>query len=449
MVRSATLQRMLGAPTALFVGLGVAIGSGIFRVPGEVARHLPAIEWIILAWVLGGVVNLMQGLVTAELATRHPRAGGEYVYLREAYGEFAAFFFGWAFTIFVVGGGAASIAAAGGDFAVALWRLDESWSGYAAAAAIILVTAVNAIGLRVSATVQNVLAIVKILALILVIIAGLGWGRQPLLGEAANASAGGLPSLSMMLAGFMAAFWPYLGTTDAAMLAEEVKDVRRAIPRALILSSLLLTALYVLFNIALLRVVPAGEMGAIDSVPGVAMGRVLGEPGRVAMLVVAILICLSTLSSTVLATIRVTFALARDGLAFRFLARMSRRQAPVAALLVVGAASVALVLTRSFEEILRIYFLAAAILFGLTYGSLIVFRLREAKVPREIFRCPFGYALATMLIVLEVALGVNVIVTSPKDAGRTLGFLAALGIAYVAWKWWHRRDRANSEAGLR
>jgi len=436
---------MLGVWTALFVGMGVAIGAGIFRVPGEVALALQ-VPWLItLAWLLGGIVNLAQGLVTAELATRHPRAGGEYVYLREAYGEFAAFFFGWAFTIFVVGGGAASIAAALGDFVVALWRLDDVWSGYAAAIAIVAVTVVNALGLRVGATVQNILTVVKVAALVIVIVVGLGWGREPLAASAAGVTTGQAVGASAMLVGFMTAWWPYLGTTDVAMLAEEVKDVRRTMPIALVVSSVALMGLYVLFNVALLRVVPAAEMGAYDSVPGEAMARMFGEGGRTGMLLVAILVCLSTLSSTVLATIRVTFALARDGLAFRFMSRMSPAQAPVAALVVVGAASAALVLIRDFTQILSIYFLAAAILFGLNYGSLIVFRLRESEVPGDVFRCPFGIVLAAALIVLEVALGVNIIVTRPGDALGTLVFLVVLGAAYFVWKSIDRR-RARRRA---
>ncbi len=429
--------------------MGVAIGSGIFRVPGEVAGALLSPWLIAAAWVLCGGVNLMQSLVTAELATRYPKAGGEYVYLREAYGEFAAFFFGWAFTIFVVGGGAASIAAGLGDFAVELWHLDPSWSGYFAAGAIVLVTGINAIGLRVSAQIQNALTLLKVAALVVVIVAGFGWGREPLTSvTAASDSAGVAGSLnaSLMLAGFMAALWPFMGTTDAAMLAEEVKDVRRAMPKALVMSALSLTVLYLLVNLALMRVVPAGEMSDYSSVPGEAMRRLIGPGGRTAMLVVAILVCLSALSSTVLATIRVTYALARDGLTFRFMAHMSRGQAPVPALIVVGGVSVVLVLTRSFGDILSIYFLAAAILFGLTYASLIVFRLRESSFPAHVFRCPAGVVLASALIALEVALAVNILKRSPRDAVKTLLVLAAIGALYFVWKRLGRSRAARSSA---
>lgn len=432
------LRRLLGTPTALFVGMGVAIGSGVFRVPGEVAGAMPTSTLIIIAWLAGGLVNLVMSLVTAELATRYPHAGGEYVYLREAYGDFVAFFFGWGYTIFIVGGGGATIALALGDFSVELFGLGSDKSGLVASGAIVLVTALNALGLRASAFVQNALTVGKVLALLSVVVVCFGWGQEPIMGGSiSKASSPGTGwSASMLLAGFMAALWPYMGTTDAAKLAEEVTDVRRSMPRALLASALSVTGIYVLVNVALLRAIPGDEMSAYDSVLGEAMGRLVGEGGRVAMLVAAILVCLGSLSSTVLATIRVTFALARDGLTFRFMAYMTRGQAPLPALLVVGGVSIVLTLTRDFRQVLGIYFLASSILFGLTYGSLIVFRRRESAFPDHVFRCPCGILLSVLLIGLQVALGANIILNSPADAIKTLVVLAVIGAMYFLWKRW-------------
>ncbi len=428
------LRRLLGTPTAIFVGMGVAIGSGVFRVPGEVAGAMPSSSVIVFAWIVGGMVNLVMSLVTAELATRYPQAGGEYVYLREAYGEFVAFFFGWGYTVFVIGGGAATIALALGDFSVELFGLSSGTSGVVAAGAIVLVTGLNALGLRASALIQNGLTVGKLVALLSVVVVCFLWGREPVFAERAVATGGGGLTASMMLGGFMAALWPYMGSTDAAKLAEEVKDVRRAMPLALLASALALTGIYVLVNVALLRAIPAGEMHQYDSVLGEAMGRLVGERGRTAMLVAAVLVCLGSLSSTVLATIRVTFALARDGLTFRFMAYMTRGQAPLPALVVVASVSIVLVLTRDFRQVLGIYFLASSILFGLTYGSLIIFRLRENTFPAHVFRCPLGIPLAVALIALQIALAVNIIMVSFADAVKTLIVLAVLGLMYFVWK---------------
>jgi APA family basic amino acid/polyamine antiporter len=338
---SRPLQRIIGAPTALLIGMGVAIGSGVFRSPGLVARELHDPGLILLAWALGGVIVLMQGMVTAELATRFPRAGGEYVFLREAYGEFVAFFFGWAYTIFIIGGGAAAIALAFGEFSCQWLSLSpDTWAGPTAAVAVVAVVAVNAAGLKVGAGFQNALTCVKALALLAIIVLGVLSNAESM--DAGGQAATGAPAQSgaslfaLFTAAITWALWPYEGTTDAVKMAEEVKDVRRALPRAVIGSALAVTVLYVLFNFALLRMLPAEEMARLEQagepfVPGVALARLGGSAGRSALLAVAIITCLGALSSTLLATIRVTFAMARDGLAFRSLARMSSAQAPVPA----------------------------------------------------------------------------------------------------------------------
>ncbi len=439
------LRRILGAPTALFIGMGVAIGSGIFRTPGSVAENLHTPGLILLAWVFGGMFVLMSGMVTAELATRFPQAGGEYVFLREAYGRFVAFFFGWAYTIFIIGGGAASIAAAFGDFGCELFAINAArWSGPLAAGAIVAVTTINALGLRTGAAAQNVLTGLKIAALATVIVIGLARGTQPINIMTATETAsraneggfslGGTVGVFAMLTAVVPILWAYDGTTDSVKMAEEIKDVRRALPRALIGSALALTTLYVLFNVALMRILPPDEMVGLDSVPGEAMRRIFGKTGGQAMNLVAMLVCLGSLSSTTLATIRVTFALARDGLAFRSLAKMSDSQAPIPALIVVSGFSLILVLTHRFTDVLKVYFLASAVLFGLSYASLIVLRLREKEFPKDVFRCPAGMLLAAILIVIQLAFAANIFYEDQKRAAYTLGLLAAIALFYLVWK---------------
>jgi APA family basic amino acid/polyamine antiporter len=412
----------------------VAIGSGIFRTPGDVAVGLQRPSWIILAWILGGVVVLMQGMVTAELATRFPKAGGEYVFLREAYGEFVAFFFGWAYTVFIIGGGAATIAAAFGEFACDLFAVSIKWSGPLAAVAIVLVTGVNAAGLRAGAGTQNVLTCLKILALLGVALVGFVYGRQPVPMALEPVGAEVVPTAALFIGAMLPILWSYNGTTDSVKMAEEIKDVRRALPLAIISSSAALIVIYVVFNVALMRVLPPTEMAGLASVPGEAMSRLFGPTGRGVLLVTAMLVCLSSLSSTVLATIRVTFALARDGLTFSFMSRMSKRQAPVPALVVVGGFSIVLVMNRNFREVLQIYFLASAVLFGLSYASLIVFRYRDRGFAPQVFRCPLGIAQAVVLILIQLAVAVTIVLNSPGDAVYTALLLAFFGLLYFVWQ---------------
>lgn len=427
------LKRILGAPTAWCIGMGVAIGSGIFRAPGDIAAQLPSLKWIILAWIVGGALNLIQGLVTAEVATRFSEAGGEYVFLREAYGRFVAFFFGWAYTVFVIGAGSAVIAIAFGDFACEHFRLPGEYAGWLGAAAITAVTVVNVLGLRTGANTQNVLTLLKILALLGIVAAGFLWA-----GDAPNRADSGPIHESLRLGPFLAALlpvlWSYEGTTDSVKLAEEIRDVRRALPLAVIGSSISLTVIYVLVNVAMARVVPVHEMAGIASVPAMAMERIFGSAGYAAMSIVAMLVCLGAISSTIPATVRVTFALARDGLTFRSLAHMSSRQAPVPALLVVGGIAALFSLLRDFTQVMGIYFLAATVLYGLSYASLIVFRARESSFPPNVFRCPCGPALAVIGITVQLAIAVYIAVQSPLDALYTVALLAALAALYAFWR---------------
>ncbi len=426
------LKRILGAPTAWCIGMGVAIGSGIFRTPGEIAAHLSSPTLIVVAWIVGGMIVLMQGLVTAEVATRFPEAGGEYVFLREAYGRFVAFFFGWAYTVFVIGAGSAGIAIAFGDFTCELFGLNPMRAGWLGAAAIIGVTGVNIAGLRTGANTQNVLTILKILALLMIVIAGFFWGSAS---STANAGPTTPPhfALGPFFAALLHVLWSYDGTTDSVKLAEEIRDVRRAMPIAVAGSAIALTAIYVLVNLALLRVLPPNEMTGLSSVPGAAMERLFGPKGSVAMSIAAMLVCLGSISSTIPATVRVTFALARDGLTFSKLSKMSESQAPVPALLVVGGIATLFCFVRSFNQVIGIYFLAATVLYGLSYASLIVFRRRESEMPAHVFRCPLGPVLAVTSIAVQLSIATYIAVQSPMDSLYTVGLLVALAALYLVW----------------
>jgi len=205
------------------------------------------------------------------------------------------------------------------------------------------------------------------------------------------------------------------------------------LPLAVVGAAASLTLVYALVNVALLRIIEPSEMVGLASVPGAAMERMFGASGRSAMLVMAMLVCLGSISSTIPATVRVTFALARDGLTFRGLARMSDGQAPVPALLAVGAIAALFALLRDFTQVMGIYFLAATVLFGLSYASLIVFRSREDRMPAHVFRCPFGPALAVTAIAVQLAVATYIAIQSTRDALYTVGLLMFLAGLYVVW----------------
>lgn len=436
----APLRRVLGPATAFLVGLGVAIGSGIFRNPSLVAT-LGSPVWILFAWSLGGLFVLASGLVSAELSTRYPEAGGEYVYLREAYGPFVAFFFGWGYTVFIIGGGAATIGAACGEAWVALLGLDRSLAKPCAAATVGGIVAINALGVRAGAGLQNGLTLLKVTALIGV--AGvavafgdggtdwrLGWSA----GEGTADTGLGLALLGVL----PPVLWAYEGTTDAVKLAEEIEDPQRALPRALVGSALALTVLFVGLNAAYLVALDPATLAASDvPAPDAVVAALFGPDAQRLMTAVSLVVFMGSLSATVLATVRVTFALARDGLAPGVLARVSGQQAPVPALLTVGTIAVGIALMGDFEEILAVYFLAAAILFGLAYASLLVFRARDRRAggaPPGVFRAPGGPAIAVALILVQLAMAAKIVVDLPEQSLSTLGLLGAVAVVYAVWR---------------
>jgi amino acid transporter len=445
----ARLQRLVGSATAFLIGMGVAVGSGIFRTPGQIAAELGSPLFIALAWLFGGLFVVAGSLVTAELATRFPEAGGEYVFLREAYGNFCAFLFGWGYSVFILGGGTAIIASALGEASCELLAIDVKWSNLIGAAAVIVTAVINALGLKAGAGAQNVLTMAKILALLLIALVALTLGRAEIdWGAPLRLSAGRTSAIAAFIAVLPPVLWAYEGSTDSAKMAEELRDVRRDLPRALIGSGLALTVLYLLVNLSFLRAMTPEEMVGSRFVANEVMLRLFGETGRTVMLVISVLLFAGALLSTMLAAVRVTFALARDGMAPLALGRMSSRQSPIAALISVGAIAALFTAFRGFGEILDIYFLAAAILFGLAYGSLIVFRLRDAAAgrpfPAHAFRCPLGPLVATFLIAVQIAMAGLIVFESFEtrkpgqlpDSIYTLLLLAAFGAFYL---WWKRR----------
>lgn len=428
------LRRLIGGTTALCIGLGVAIGSGVFRTPGIIASELGSARWIVVAWICGGAITLAASLVTAELATRFSRAGGEYVFLRAAYGDFVSFFFGWAYTVFIAGGGVAVIAAASGEAACELFAAPDRWAPWIGAAIVAGVVAVHCAGLRTGAATQNVLTLAKVAALlgigVLAIVRfGVGVKVNPA-ADAATLTPGG----SMFIAALLNVMWAYDGSTDSAKMAEEITDVRRALPRALVASCLLLTFVYVLVNWSFLVMMTPAEMGQSRFVASDAMARIAGEWGRALLSGMTLLICVGCIASTTLASVRVPFALARDGFAPAALARVSDGQAPIPALLLMGAITIAFTLVRDFRAVLSIYMFAAAILFSMTYASLIVFRRRFGAPPSAAFRCPAGPLLAAGLIAFEAWLAAHVARTSPRDTLYSLVLLAVIAAGYALWR---------------
>lgn len=418
--------------------VGIIIGAGIYRVAPDVAKSTSSL-WLLLAlWLLGGVLSLAGALSYAELATAYPQQGGDYVYLTRAYGPWAGFLFGWIQTVIVRPGDIAVMAFAFATYARSLFDpLGPSASvvtqqAYAAAAVIVL-TALNIAGVPQGKWTQNLLTITKVLGLLLLVGAAfLGSGAQP---ETAVPD----PVLPLSL-GLILVLFTFGGWNEMAYVAAEVRDPNRNIVRALLLGTGAVTGIYLLVNGSFLHALGYGGVAASNAV---ASEAVRGQFGQAAPGLIAALVCISALGAVnglIFAGARISYAVGRDHALFRILGRWDPgRGTPVRALVLQGALSLLLVLLLGgfIESIL--YTAAPVYLFyTATTLAVLVLRRREPNTTRP-FRV-WGYPLTPLIFcAVCIYLAYSAVIYKPKIA---LAALALLLAGFPAYVWSRKRSPA-------
>ena len=418
------LKRSLRLFDGLAMVVGIMVGSGIFRTPGLVARELGRPWLTFVAWVLGGALALLGALVFAELATRYPKAGGKYVYAREAFGPRAGFVVGWVEGLAIYTAAIAALGVVTGEFVgrLAGWPADVTkWIGVGTVA---LLIGINLVGVASGRWVQNVVTAAKVLALVGVVViafaAGDGAGWKGALPNAPT----GLALFGALAVASQSVIWSYYGAVDAAKIAEEVVDPERTLPRVLLLGILIVSVLYLLLNAAFLHVLPFEQVAASNLVAGDVAAAIFGAQGATIIAVVALLVVLASLNGNIFVTPRVIFGLARDGLGPAALARVNAGGTPWAAMLLVGAVSMALAATGTFNQLLALAIVLILVIDGLTVAAL--FRLR-ARQPEAPFRVPFYPFVPALFIAVYGALLVGTAMALPK--------LVLIGVAVLVGTW--------------
>jgi APA family basic amino acid/polyamine antiporter len=417
------LKRVLGVGSGIAVTVGLVVGSGIFRTPGLVAQELGDPLWIMAAWLAGGLVALGGSLVYAELATLMPRAGGEYAFIRATYGPLLGFMYGWAYVVVIVALGNAGVAVIFGEYLTRLAGLPHGAEGLIGAVTVILLTLTNLAGLRVAAGLMNALTLIKLAALLAIAAAAFAVGGASSSPPPTSAPTGAPALLLGLAVAFQSVLWTYDGWGDATKLAEEVRRPDHSLPRILVGGALLVIALYLLLNGAFLWALHPADMAASKLVAADVAGRVLGRGGELFVTVLACLSVFGYLNAALMAMPRVPFAMARDGLAFRVLARANAAGTPAAAVLSLGVVTAVLALIGSFERILAVYTFVGMLMWSPVFLAVIVLRRRRPDAPRA-FLLP-GYpwtALAMLAVYLGVATAVAV--SSPTDALLGVGLVA-------------------------
>ncbi|MGH9660079.1 MAG: APC family permease [Bryobacteraceae bacterium] len=427
------LARKLSGLDAASIVVGIVIGSGIFLVPSSLARSLPSAGLMLVAWIAGGIVTFFGALAYAELGAMRPSTGGQYIYLREAWGPLAAFLSGWTLFLVIWSGGIAALAVAFATYLAQLWPLTPAARNMVAIALIAALSGLNALGVREGAVAQNFVNALKIAGLaILTGGAFLAVGPEAMdwsLGrEGVSASRFGTAMIGILFA--------YEGWNAASFVAGEVRDPERNLPRALALGTAFCAAVFSLVTLAYLRVLPIATIAASERVGAAAAERVLGPAGATLATLTILVAVAGSANGSILTGPRMYFAQARDGLFFRGFGRVHPRlRTPATAILAQAVWSAVLVLSGTFDRLLTYAMVAAWTFYGLTVAGVIVLRRREPERPRP-YRM-WGYpATPVIFCALAAALVVNALFTETAASLISLGIVASGAPFYY---WWRRR----------
>ena len=452
------LKRDLGPWAAASIVIGTVIGSGIFLVPHDMILRVGTPGWVFGVWIFGGLLTLAGALSYAELAAAIPEAGGEYAYLREAYGPLWGFLYSWT-QMWVAKSGSIATLATGffyylANFFPALdgvfYRLplplgphgaplDLHWGQLLAIGLIAALAWLNYFGVKLGGDVQVAVTTVKVVLIAGIVVAGLGFGSPH--------AAAPVSTVPLTAAGFfaalVAALWAYDGWNNVAMVASEVRDPQRNLPRALIGGTLAVIAIYLLANAAYFRVLSPVEVGASPRVAGEMMRRILGSAGAGGVSIAAMISIFAALNGSILTGSRVPYAAARQGYFFRAIARVDEKhRTPGVSILALSAWSALLVLSGSYRQLFTYVIFASWILYGMATAAVIVLRIKRPDLPRP-YRT-FGYPVVPILFVLVA--GVFIISTlwdSPRESIMGIA-LILLGLPFYAY-WSHRRSGSAIE----
>ena len=438
------LRRVIGLAGGIAVVVGITIGSGIFRTPPTIAGFVPNPLVIMGLWTAMGLISICGALAVAELSTLLPHAGGVYVFLREAYGDAAAFVFGWLYVLVTTPTAVASLATVFGEFLLNLlgMRVDARAVQLIAIAAIITLTGANVLGARVGAAVSEATTLVKVTALAAIILGAFLLGN----GSAANITEGGAVHGGGLARAVASVIWTYDGWIAVSMIAGEVVAPERLMKRIIIVGMLVIVTLYVGANLAYLYRMPVRVMAQQkEAIARTVTTAIAGPAAGVAVLLAIMVSVFGALNGNLLAKPRVAYAMARDGLIFSFLGDTHPRwSTPWAALVIQGAVAIVMVLALKDYDTLITYFVVvewAALIFAV--GAVFVLRRKMAQAPRP-FRTP-GYPLVPLVFVIGTVVGLSAIVWGQIQVSN-FSPLYGLGLALAGFPvhhLWKRLQRSS------
>ena len=431
------LERRLGLWGSIGLVIGITIGGGIFRTPAGIASRVPDPVFMMGVWVLGGLIVLCGALAFAELSSSMPETGGMYVYLREGWGRPYAFLYGWAQLVLIRAAALGGISSVFGEYFLRVIGIDPrmhpAWADYLAAGAIIIASVTNIVGVQLGALFAGISTVAKFGALALLVLLSFALGGS-VGGSFENMAANGAPiDWGVFGLALISVMWAYDGFADLTFASGEVKDPQRNLPRAIIVGTLLIIAIYLSANAAYLYINPIGVMAKSPLISADTMGALVGQAGVSFVSVIVMISTFGSLMGSMLASPRIFFAMADDRMLYEPIARVHPRwKTPYVAIGLACILGVAMVMTQTFEQLTDTFVLAMWPFYALSVAAIYTLRKSQPQLHR-----PYkviGYPVVpAVFIAAAIYLVVNALITDPKWTSITFA-VVLLGLpVYYLW----------------
>src|SRR6185437_1672291 len=419
-------ERRLGLGSAISAVAGESIAVGIFLTPAGMARSLGSPFWLLVIWVVVGVLTICGALTYGELAARYPRDGGVYVYFVETFGRGVAFLYGWMCLLVLDPGLTAALAVGLASYCAYIFPLNSITAKVVGIGVIWLLCTLNMLSIQVSAAVLRWSTWLKLGLLAFLVV----WGFSLRLGSWSNFApfvaqrTGSLPLMPALGAAMVGAFFSFGGWWDVSKISGEVRDPGRTLPRAMVIGTALVTAVYVVVSGVFLYLVPLSKVTSDETFVAQAGAVLFGVLGERLFSLIVVVCVFSSLAALIMSAPRVYYAMAKDGLFVRRVARISPRfGTPVSAILIQGVIASFLVAVSSFQQIIAYFIFAAVVFLGLAGAGLFRARRRDPQSSGA-FRTPMYPMPPIVFLLLIVALMVLLAGHSPREA--VLGSLVVL-----------------------
>jgi APA family basic amino acid/polyamine antiporter len=446
-----SLQRVLGLWSAISIVIGTVIGSGVFLVPSTMIHYVGSVEKLFAVWVVAGLLSLFGALTYAELAAALPEAGGEYVYLSAAYSPFWGFLYGWTQFWVAKSGSIATLAAGFYTYLTVFYPvlalpvlvtpfhigpggslLEVHYGQLVAIAVVLLLAAVNYVGVRSGGNLQVFVTAIKMLLIAGIIVVGLFSGQGHFSHFGLHVA--GVGGAAGFFAAMVSALWAYDGWNNVSMVSSEIREPQRNLPRSLILGTAAVMATYILVNVAYFYVLNPAQVAASHRVAADMMSSLYGRAAAAAVSVAVLISIFAALNGSILSGSRVPYAMARDGLFFRTAAAVHPRyKTPGHSTVLLCTWSCIVVLSGWYDDLYNFVIFGSWILYLLTALSVFVLRRKRPDLPRP-YRV-IGYPVVPVLFIgVAALLLVSTIQTRPRESLMGLALMAAGIPFYFYWK---------------